>query len=860
MTQQARPIPKKERRKKQRELAAKRREVTRKNRRTDDATKRLKKQKKADSKRASAKIRARVNAKNAVDYIGYDHLYADGIAQVEEGMFSQTIAFSDISYKTIRDEDQIVIFKIYSAMLNRFSPDVSVQLSVVNTPLSVDEGGRRFLTPLEGEAAVFAHDYNRMLNEKLREGVANFTRERYMTFMVGADNVDDAARQLAQIRNNASQMLERIKCKVRIVRGEERLGVLFSLLRPKAARPSDFYGAIRANRLISTKDLVCPSVIDFKVPGRRDCLCLDGTYAQVLYFRSYGTDLSDRILGDIVDLPMHLNLTLHIHPTDHEESKAFVSKRIHWMDKEIIDEQMAAVKKGYDFQILPPALRESKSEAENLYLDLEKRNQEMFGLTGLICVYADSLEELDANVDQVMSLAQGNALYLDTLAFRQREGFNSILPLGHDHTQVAGFVTTANIAICTPFSTPCIDMPGGVYYGQLRGTGSMLFVDRTKMSCGMGIVTAMPGFGKSFFVKGEVTWVYHQRPHDQIIMMDLAGENSPLINALGGTNYRIAADSPDHFNPFDTFDVADKSKENQTAFKLDAILAMSAATMAEGGEPLPETDRTIIGRCAEMAYIAAEKTGVTPTLGDFYEILLEQPEPAAAIIALRYECYVKGATSFFNHQSTINFDSRLVNIDLKDLSGNMRIFGMLAVLEAVRNRMYHNYERGITTWFYIDEIQSLFDKPAIINYFSRFWAEGRKFNLIATGITQNAEAMLAKSEARTVVMNSPFVCLFRQSAADMRAWSQILSLSSDEEKFIDDTTPPGDGLLIVDGLRVPMTNEIEKGTSVYEMMNTKPDEVAARKRAERFKRAADQAVIDKAKADASVGSDEGTRA
>ena len=36
------------------------------------------------------------------------------------------------------------------------------------------------------------------------------------------------------------------------------------------------------------------------------------------------------------------------------------------MDKEIIDEQMSAVKKGYDYQILPPELRFSKEEAEEL--------------------------------------------------------------------------------------------------------------------------------------------------------------------------------------------------------------------------------------------------------------------------------------------------------------------------------------------------------------------------------------------------------------------------------------------------------------------------------------------------------------
>ena len=66
-----------------------------------------------------------------------------------------------------------------------------------------------------------------------------------------------------------------------------------------------------------------------------------------------------------------------------------------------------------------------------------------------------------------------------------------------------------------------------------------------------------------------------------------------------------------------------------------------------------------------------------------------------------------GATSFFNHESNVSFTHRVTNVDLRDLSDSMRAFGVIAVLESVRNRMYYNFERGVTTWLYIDEVQSL---------------------------------------------------------------------------------------------------------------------------------------------------------
>ncbi len=226
------------------------------------------------------------------------------------------------------------------------------------------------------------------------------------------------------------------------------------------------------------------------------------------------------------------------------------------------------------------------------------------------------------------------------------------------------------------------------------------------------------------------------------MVFDPAGEYGNLVGALGGSNVAFSPDSPTRLSPFDRSDVANMATTSQMAFKIDAFLALSSAMMAEGDEGLPEADKSIITRCVEAAYAKRGGDG-TPTLSDFYEILKAQPERESRDIALRYERYVKGGR-FFNCQSNVTFDERIVNVDLHELSSSMRVFGMLTALEAVRNRMYANYERGVTTWLYIDEVQSLFGHPAIIEYFTKFWAEGRKFNLIATGITQNSTYMLAQ--------------------------------------------------------------------------------------------------------------------
>ena len=100
--------------------------------------------------------------------------------------------------------------------------------------------------------------------------------------------------------------------------------------------------------------------------------------------------------------------------------------------------------------------------------------------------------------------------------------------------------------------------------------------------------------------------------------------------------------------------------------------------------------------------------------------------------------FVKGSMNFFNHQSNVDFNTRIVDFNLKDLPDSMLVFALINVCEAVRNRMYFNAKRNVRTWLYVEEMQSMFAYPTVLNYFSRFSNEGRKFGLLLTGTTSTA--------------------------------------------------------------------------------------------------------------------------
>ena len=460
-------------------------------------TTRLEEEEKKVEQAARRKRRARAEAKDVLSAIGYDAMYADGTAQVEEGLFSQTIEFGDISYQSAREENQQSVFAAMSELYDYFGSETSVQLTITNTPIPEREIGRkRFFEKSDPRVDEYVEEYNRILNDKMREGVSNLVRHRYLTFLVGADDLDAAAPRLARARGDCMQTLARIRCEARMLDGAERLELVQSQLRPKAEFTFSWDKLSQLSGL-RTKDLIAPSVLDFKPDGRADCYRADGTWCRVLVFRGFGSDLEDDCIANVVDLPMPLNVTLHIHPMGKAAAVAYVKKRIAWMDKEVIDEQMSAVKKGYDFSILPPELSHSKEEAEELLDQLQNKNQRLFTYTGLVFTYADTAEALDHQTRQIMAAARQRSIEVEPLSYRQRQGMNSILPLGLNHVEVSRYMTTAQIVIQMPFASQELNQEGGGYYGQSKQSGNLVICNRKKLASPMGFVCGKPGSGKS---------------------------------------------------------------------------------------------------------------------------------------------------------------------------------------------------------------------------------------------------------------------------------------------------------------------------------------------------------------------------
>ena len=408
VTQGAGKLTRKEKKHAKREMKRRKKEAKKAEKEAKKTYSSIKSQLKDRDKELSNKMadarKKRDSAKDVVNYIGYNKMYQDGICEVEEGMFSSSIAFDDTSYHSVRDEQQKAMFSAITRLYDQFGADTLVQMSVINTPLLKEEvGHRKFFDPerqANDAARNDAQVFNNILNDKVKEGVSNIRRNRYLTYSVTADTAEDAARQLSRIEVESSRILNSIGSKAHLMNGTQRLSVIHSLLNPYKPFLFDYQRDISAKRLQTTKDCIAPTQIDFRPDGHyNDCVKLDnGVYAQVLVMKKFGSELSDRALADMADLPIPMAITWYVQPMDKSKAINYVRTRSAWIDKEIIEEQRSAVNKGYDFSILPQELKYSKEETEDVLDHLQNKNQRLYVFTGLVYTYAESKEALDTQV------------------------------------------------------------------------------------------------------------------------------------------------------------------------------------------------------------------------------------------------------------------------------------------------------------------------------------------------------------------------------------------------------------------------------------------------------------------------------
>lgn len=219
-----------------------------------------------------------------------------------------------------------------------------------------------------------------------------------------------------------------------------------------------------------------------------------------------------------------------------------------------------------------------------------------------------------------------------------------------------------------------------------------------------------------------------------------------------------------------------------------------------------------------------------PTLGTLLECMKEETENVNKDIKdkliMTLDMYVNGSAKYFNNQTNIDTDNRIVSYDIRDLNGNLKTQSMLLILDYIWNRLSKNRDRGRATYIYFDEAHLLFADEYALDYLRMLWKRARKYGGVLTGITQNVEDLLKDDKSRSMLANSEFLALLKQNPTDAAKLQDILHFTDSEIQYVNDT-PPGHGILVLGGKdKIPFYDEFPKDTELYSKMTTNFSETA----------------------------------
>jgi len=768
---------------------------------------------------AARAAKAALSAQQTIPYIA---MHPDGVCQLPGGLYSKTVEYEDINYAVASTEDQTAIFGGWSSFLNYFDSSLPFQLSFINRR-SRDRSRYKVNIPEANDAFNSVRDdYTKMLKTQIAKSNNGIERSKYITVCLPADSVADARPRLERVEADVTGNLHRLGVQSEPLDGRGRLALLHGQMHPGSRETFRFSWKDIPQTGMGTKDYIAPDSFDFRDSRT---FRIGRYWGAASYLQILASELSDKLLAEILEMDAELTVTMHIRTVDQLKAIKTIKGKISDIGRMKAEEQKKAVRAGYDMEILPPDLITFSKDAAELLADLQSRNERMFLLTFTVINLAPTRQKLENDVFTVGGIAQKYNCALRRLDWQQEQGFVSSLVLGYNGIEIQRGMTTSSTAIFIPFMTRELRMGGqALYYGMNALSHNVIMADRKKLKSANGLYLGSTGSGKSFAAKRELLNVF-LTTNDRIIIVDPMGEYVPLARRLGGQIIEIAPDSPNHLNPMD-IQLNLNGGDSPLSMKADFLLSLCELVLG-GKEGLQPIERTVIDRCVRLVYremalgLEPEKT---PLLQNLYEELLKQPEPEAQRVATALELYCTGSLNLFNHPTNVRTDNRVVCIVLKGMGENLRKIAMHITDEFVTQAVEDNFREGVATWCYFDEFHVLLRDQLTASYFVAVWKMLRKKGCVPSALTQNVKDLLASREIEAILDNTDFMVLLSQAQSDRAILAKQLGISEHQLSYITHSNS-GEGLLFYGSVTIPFVDRFPRG-EIYDLLTTRPEDMA----------------------------------
>ena len=744
--------------------------------------------------------------------IPIQRVWQDGIWQVN-GRFSQTWRFADINYSLASYEDQRDMFTSYCGVLNSLPTDAVTKITIHNRRLNSSDFQHSVLMRECGDDLdLYRREYNRVLTEKAAAS-NNLIQDKYITVSVARKNAEEARAFFHRVDADLSKNLGRLDSGAKALDTYERLRILHDFFRPGEEQfyKFDLNASMRLGH--SFKDYIAPDGMKFL----SDHFELGGKVGRVLFMRKYSSYIKDDMITSMADFPRTLVLSIDLLPVPTDEAVRDVQSQIMGIESDITRWQQRQNARNNFTAVVPYELEQQRAETKEFLDDLSTRDQRMVYANVTLLHMADTLEQLDADTETLLSKSLCD---FSILRYQQEDGFNTALPYGLRSIDVTRTLTTEAAASLMPFRVQEIQDMGGIYCGVNAVSKNLLICNRKNLLNPHGFILGVSGSGKSFTMKEFITFIALST-NDDIIIIDAEREYGDLVRALRGIVLEISPNSRHHINPLEIARGYGMG-ENPVALKSELLMSICEQQMGEG--QLGAFHKSIIDRCTASVYHDFIKSGGKarqPILSDWRNEIKRQPEREAQELALASELFVEGSLNMFAHETNVDIDSRIIVFDLYEMGEQLKPTALNVVLETIQNRVAANRLAGRYTWVFVDEVYLFFKYYYSAQFLYKCWKRFRKYAAAMTAATQNIEECLRSETARLMLANSEFLILLNQAATDRAELAKLLHISETQMSHVTNVEA-GHGLMRIGSSIIPFVNEFPRDGTLYRLMTTTP--------------------------------------
>ena len=525
--------------------------------------------------------------------------------------------------------------------------------------------------------------------------------------------------------------------------------------------------------------------------NRRD-MRVGGSLVRSLHLGKWPRSLSPGFLQSLMAAGAPMDLSVHLGPIPAEQA----ARTLEWQKVRFESAQSLSFKRG---RTMSPEAEIALEDVTRLRDEVQRGRERLFHASLSVTLHAKdeaSLKEMTQRAKAHFAATLGK---LDNLAFRQREGLLSTLPLALNAVAEWRTLDTSSIARLFPFSPPDLDTRSGTLYGiDMRACAPVVYDpwDGTHLNANTAVL-ARSGSGKSFATKLGMLRGLCRGVTAYVI--DPEGEYADMARAAGGRVLSPGVPGQG-MNPF----VIERGDSEELLQRIGSLRRLIEVMVGEslGAERRASLDHALAGYYAQPR----ERTGFR----DFYAHLEREAGDLARLLrpfatgSLRNLLSDEGDDLLSNEALITVFDLRLLEPELRPAAA-------MVCTETVWAAAAQDPKPRLLV---VDEVWSIMQHPEGAAFMVSMAKRARKHRLGLQFITQDVQDLLSEDTSRAItghsgralLQNAAFKLLLQQDAAAISTVGDAFDLPEDLQRWLL-SCPRGDGLLLAKGHRFPVRIE-----------------------------------------------------